>query len=118
QAFHLDLEDEVERRDLLLDQAPLVDAPGALEEQALRIDREQDLRVVRPLVDLEVEAPARPGEERVYRLLGLDPDVVLELFPGQQTFLDQQLAQPTLRGGRLLRDHLLESLVIDNAIPD
>ena len=38
-AIHL--EDDVERRNLLLDQAPLVDAARALEQQRLRVDRHE-----------------------------------------------------------------------------
>src|SRR5918993_114724 len=47
-------EDEIERRDLLLDQAPLVDAPGALEKEAFRVDRDQEVFALGTDARLEV----------------------------------------------------------------
>src|SRR5688572_13763843 len=51
----VDFEDEVEARDLLLDQAPFVDAPRTFEQERFRIDRDEEVLGVRGNVGLEVE---------------------------------------------------------------
>ena len=43
----VELEDEIEARHLLLDQAPLVHAARAFEQQRLRIDRHEHVVIVR-----------------------------------------------------------------------
>ena len=77
-------EDQVEGRDLLLDQAPLVDPPGALEQQVLGVDPDEEILPLRPDAGLEVEGPRGPGEQVVHRLLDLEADVVLQLGPRDQ----------------------------------
>ena len=101
-------EDQVERRDLLLDQAPLVYPAGALEEEVLRVDPHEEVLALRPHARLEVEGPRVPGEQVVHRLLDLHPDVALELVPRDGALLHQDLAQlllplPALPVHRLLQ---------------
>ena len=98
------VEDQLERGDLLLDQAPLVDAPGALQQEVLGVDRHQHGPLLGALVGLELEAPLVPGEEEVDRLLDLDADLALQLLAGDVPAAHQDLAQPVARRLRLLVD--------------
>src|SRR5690606_25783798 len=95
---------------------PLVDAACSLEEQALGVDRQPDLRVLRLLVDLEVEAPPRPREERIDRLLDLDADVALELLAGDPPQLDEPFAELLVGVLRLATHRLGELIVADHAV--
>ena len=83
----IDRKDQVERRDLLLDQAPFVDPAGAFEEEVLGVDPHQEILALRADARFEVEGPRGPGEQVVHRLLDLDPDVVLELGPRDRALL-------------------------------
>jgi hypothetical protein len=98
------LEHQVQRGDLLLDQAPLVDPPRPLQQEVLRVDRHLEGALFRALVGLEVEGALRPGEEEVDRLLDLDADVVLHLVARDGAAADQDLAQPLARRLRLVVD--------------
>src|SRR4029077_3322907 len=93
EAVLVDREDQIERRNLLLDQAPLIDPPGTLEEQRLRIDRDQEVLPLRTDVRLEVERALRPREQVEDRLLDLHAHVALEVGLGEHVHRDQHLAE-------------------------
>ncbi len=100
----IDGEDQVEARDLLLDQAPLVDATRPLEQERLGVDRDEDVLRVGTDVGLERERPLRPGEEEVDRLLDLVLDVLVQLLAGEEALRDEDLAQLSIRRLPLQRD--------------
>src|SRR5213592_3080045 len=86
-------EDQVERRNLFLDQAPLVDAPRPLEQQRLRVDRDEEILALGADVRLEVERPLGPGEQVEHRLLDLHPHVALEVRLRDHPHADQDLTE-------------------------
>src|SRR5690606_3567949 len=106
-------EDDIQGRDLLLDQRPLVDPTSPLQEYALGVDPDPQRPLLWLLVRLEGERALGPGEQSVHRLFDLQADVTLELLSGDGTALDQDLAQPDSAarslnldcGGELLRVH-------------
>src|SRR6185437_1948696 len=63
---------DVERRDLLRDQRPLIDATRALEEQRLRIYGMHGHAFVRSRAGFEVERALRPCEEQIDRFFGAE----------------------------------------------
>src|SRR5205814_8931664 len=65
QPISVETEHDVEARDLLLDERPLVYPARAFEEQRLRIDRYAFSAILGLDVGLEIESAARPGEQRV-----------------------------------------------------
>src|SRR5205823_3660147 len=93
QSVLVDDEDQIEPGDLLLDQAPLVHAARALEQQRLGGDRHQKVLALGAHIGLEVERPLCPGEQVVDRLLDLHPHVALEIRLGDHTHADQNLAE-------------------------
>ncbi len=110
QARAIELEDAVEPRHFLFDQAPLIDAPRPFEEQRLRRDRHQYRLIVRRDVDIEAESALGPGEQEVHRLFDLQPDVVVQLFLGQKAALEQNLAKQLVPRVRL-RHHRFAELI-------
>ena len=111
----VDGEDQVERGDLLLDQAPLVHPARAFEQQRLRVDVDQEVLALRPHLALEVEGPLGPGEEIVDRFFDLDPHVALQVLLADHSHPDQDFAQllvallrlPVDGGVELVRPDLL-----------
>src|SRR5262249_29337838 len=67
----VDLEDGLERGELLEQAAPLVEAPHALHEQPLR--RELDDVAAPDVLELDLELAVGPDEEAVDRILALEP---------------------------------------------
>jgi hypothetical protein len=67
----VEVEHEIEARDLLLDQAPLVDAARPFEQQRLGVDRHEEVLLLGLDVALEVERPRGPREQVVDRLFDL-----------------------------------------------
>src|SRR2546426_11109076 len=116
EAVLVELEDQVERRDLFLDQAPLVHAAGALEQQRLGVDRDQEVLPLRPDVDLEVEGSLRPGEQVVHRLLDLNAHVALQVGLRDDSHPDEALSQLLVARGGLPVDGRGELLLGDLAV--
>ena len=112
----VDREDEIEGGNLLLDEAPFVHPPGALEQQRLGTDADQEILALGPHAGLEVEGPRGPGEQVVHGLLDLDPHVVFQLGAGQRAQPDEDLAQLVLPVVLLRRNRLLELLRRDPAL--
>jgi hypothetical protein len=67
----VDAEHDVEAWNLFFDERPLVDAPRALEEQGLRVDRDALRAILRFDARLEIERAAGPREQRVDRVFGI-----------------------------------------------
>lgn len=65
------LEDEVETRNLLFDQRPLIDTAGAFKQQRIGTDGEEWRLAPRVLVGLERERTVRPSEQMVDGFLHL-----------------------------------------------
>src|SRR5690606_12744252 len=103
--------------DLLLDQAPLVDATRSLEKQALRVDRHDDVGRIRLLVDLEEEVAARPREEVIDRLLDLHADVARKVGGRDDPPLDEQLTDAFVGLPCLLHEYFVELLLCDLPVP-
>src|SRR5512140_61069 len=117
QAAGIELEDEVEARHLLLDEAPLVDATRAFEQQRLRIDRDEDVVIVGAHVRLEAERPLRPGEEIIDRLLDLHADESVQLLSAEDVLLDENFAQALVALLRRLRiDRSIELALRDDVV--
>src|SRR2546423_13121729 len=75
QARAVNAVDDIEARDLLLDERPLVDSSRALEQQRLGVNRNPFGSLFGLNARLEVERPARPGEKRVDGVLGVERTV-------------------------------------------
>ena len=84
---------------LLLDQAPLVDAARALEQQRLRADRHRDVLRIGQHVGLERERALRPREQQVDRFLDLVLEVLVQLLALDVPRRHQQVAEAPLRLG-------------------
>ena len=110
QLFREHREDQVEAGDPGLDQTPLVDPAGRLEEDRFRMDSMELLAHVGPLVRLEHEGPRGPGEEEIHRLLDLGPDVFSELGGGDEAHIEEQVADPAGGSGGLEGQGLIELL--------
>ncbi len=110
--------DEVEGRDLLLDQAPLVHPPRTLEQQALGVERDEERLVRRQPVRREAERALLPGEQVVDRLLDLQPDEALELAAVDRPGVDEDAAELPLAAAPLLLDRRAELLLRDPAALD
>ena len=96
---------------LLLDQAPLVHPPRALEQQELRVDPDQEVLALGTDAGLEVEGPRGPGEQVVDRLLDLEPDVALELLRAVRAPSSTRISPSLCSRSLVLRgDRLLELL--------
>jgi hypothetical protein len=104
------LEDQVEGGNLLLDLAPLVHPPGALEQERFGVDGDEEVLLLRPHPGLEVEGARRPGEEVVDGLLDLDPHVFLEIVPGDDAHAEEDLPQLLVAAFALEADRLLQLL--------
>jgi hypothetical protein len=75
QARTVETEHDIEARDLLLDERPLVDPPRALQQERLRIDGDALGAIFRLHAGLEVEGAARPREQRVDGVLRVERPV-------------------------------------------
>src|SRR5258708_25871238 len=112
----IDLEDEVEARDLLLDQAPLVDPPRPLEKQRVRTDRHERVLVIGRDIRLEVERALGPREEEIHRLLDLHLEELLELVARQRPKLDEDLSDLLVATTDLGVDRSVQLLLGDHPV--
>ena len=112
------LEDDVERGDLLGDEAPLVHPPRPLEQERFRVDRDEEVLALGTDPRLEVEGAAAPGEQVVDRLLDLHPDVFLQLRAGDVPQLDQDFPELPVPFAGLAVHRGPELGVRDPAAPD
>jgi hypothetical protein len=111
-------EQQVETRDLLLDQAPLVHPARAFEQQPLRVDLHEKVLPIGTHAGLEVERAGRPGEQEVDRFLDLQADVVLQLLAGEHAHAHEDLAQARFAVTGLGVDGVLQLLQRDALVPD
>ena len=112
----VDLEHDVEARDLLLDEVPLVHASRALEQQRLGIDRDEQILFLGMNVGLEVERSLHPGEQEIHRLLDLAAHVLVQLLARQGALLHEQLADALVPMLHLRRDGGVELILRDDAV--
>ena len=114
----VDIEHDVEARNLLLDQAPLVHAPRALEQQRLRVDRHEKSCSTGALRHVE-----RLALEWSTRLRDPQPDVAMQLFTRDTFALDEDLAEPlvalrVLHGHALIELRLRDEPVLDENVAE
>src|SRR5258708_325210 len=112
----MDLEEDVEARNLLLDQAPLVDPPRPLEKQRLRTDRHERVLVIGRDIRLEVERALGPREEEIHRLLDLHLEELLELVARQRPKLDEELSDLLVATTDLGVDRSVQLLLGDHPV--
>src|SRR5687768_4306860 len=112
----IELEHDVEARNLLLDEAPLIHPARPLEEERLGIDRHDEILLVRLDVGLEVERPLVPREQVEDGFLDLQLDVAMQLLARDELSLHEDLAQPLVTLRVLVVDGFVELRLRDQPI--
>src|SRR5439155_6929281 len=111
-------ENQVERRNLLLDQAPLVDPARTFKEQRLGADRHQEILLLGPHLGFEVERPLRPREQVVDGFLDLNPHVALEVLLREDPHPHQDLPELPVALPELQLDRRVQLVRADRAVLD
>jgi hypothetical protein len=112
-----DAEDQVERRNPLFDHAPLIDTAGTLEQEVLRVDRDQvRFLLFGHLIRIEVKGALLPGKQVVDGLGHLELHVVLEIVLGEAALTHEDPTEPRQRITRLLLHGRRELVAGDHAI--
>src|SRR5205085_8289017 len=118
ESFAVDIEDDVERRDLLFNKTPLVDSPRPFEQQRIDADRDEKVLHLRSQIGLEVERALGPREEEVHRLLDLHAHLIIELITCHDTLAHENVAEPHLALPGLFFDRRVELCLRDLAALD
>src|ERR1019366_4295400 len=108
EALEIDVEHDVERGNLLLDQAPLVHAPRPLQQERLGVDHHQEVLLLRADVRLEIERSLCPREQEVDGLLDLQPDLLVQVVARDDAEPDEDFAESLVALLFLGLDRLLQ----------